>query len=59
MQEVLEQELNLLDYLGYKKIDPATVVIEYNLNIIRQEEWSSIIIKENDNLEILRFVGGG
>lgn len=42
-----------------KDLDPATVVVEHNLAIIPAEDWGRVNLKENDNLEILRFVGGG
>ena len=35
------------------------VVVEVNLNIIPREEYDNFIVKENDSLEILSFVGGG
>ena len=42
-----------------KDLDPATVVVEHNLTIIPAEDWFRVNLKENDNLEILGFVGGG
>jgi len=42
-----------------KDLDPATVVVEHNLTIIPAEDWCRVNLKENDNLEILGFVGGG
>ncbi len=42
-----------------KKLDPSTVVIEYNGRIIRKEFWKDHRISENDTIEILNFVGGG
>lgn len=35
------------------------VVVEYNYRIAKKDEWDRIELKENDNLEILSFVGGG
>jgi len=57
--EILEEEMNIKDLLTKKGIDLNTVVIEYNYDIVKKEEWGNIILKENDNLEVLRFVGGG
>lgn len=58
-KENLDQPIQLLDYLKGKGLQPEMVVIEYNGQIIPREEWSNLILKENDHLEILRFVGGG
>ena len=40
-------------------VNKERVVVEVNLNIIHQEEYDSFIVKENDSLEVLSFVGGG
>lgn len=58
-QVELEKETGLIDFLVSNSIDPSSVIVEYNFNIIKNEEWSSIVLKENDALEVLRFVGGG
>ncbi len=42
-----------------KKLNPATVIVEYNLEVVSEEVWSEIVLKEEDRLEILHFVGGG
>ena len=47
---------NLLKELGLKE---DAVVVEINLNIIENEEYRSYIIKEDDVIEVIRFVGGG
>jgi sulfur carrier protein len=30
-----------------------------NLNVIKKENWNTYELKDNDNVELLRFVGGG
>ncbi len=46
-----------LEIYGIKNIDNTAV--EYNENIIKKEQWDTVILKENDVLEIVSFVGGG
>ena len=58
-QEDISQGISILDFLQEKDQQPQQVVVEYNGKIIQREKWSDIIIKENDNLEVLKFVGGG
>jgi len=58
-EEILEGEKSLLDFLVAKEINPDTVVLEHNHQIIKKENWSQVLLKEKDNLEVLRFVGGG
>ena len=60
-QETLEEEndISILDFLEMKGQDPQKVVIEYNGEIVKQKKWSEINLNEKDQLEILKFVGGG
>lgn len=58
-KEKIEKDISLLRFLQQKGIDLDTVVVEYNYEVVKKEEWDGIILKENDNLEVLRFVGGG
>jgi sulfur carrier protein len=58
-QEELKEPVSLQEFLLLKKIEPSHVVVELNRNIIPKDKFSDIKIKNNDVLEILRFVGGG
>ncbi len=58
-REPLEDELMLSEFLERKKLAPDTVVVEHNQNIISRDQYGSTLIKDKDQLEILRFVGGG
>ncbi|MCX8131738.1 MAG: sulfur carrier protein ThiS [Clostridia bacterium] len=57
--EEIQETLKLLDFLEAKGLDPKKVVVEYNNEIIKREDWGSVWLKDNDKLEVLRFVGGG
>lgn len=46
----LVRELNL---------SSGSLVIEHNQKIIKQEQWASTSINDNDVIELLSFVGGG
>ena len=46
-------------YLQDLGIDPETVVIERNLDILNREDHGSILIQEGDSIEIIRMVDGG
>jgi len=58
-EEELQADFSINSYLIEKKIEPSTVVIEYNLNILPKKDWANTQLKDNDKVEILRFVGGG
>jgi sulfur carrier protein len=40
-------------------IDPETVVIERNLDILMLEDHGKTVLEEGDNIEIIRMVDGG
>ncbi|NLK22255.1 MAG: sulfur carrier protein ThiS [Epulopiscium sp.] len=58
-KEILENKMTLTELILSKGLNPDTIVVEHNSNLIKKEEWSSVSLKENDILEVLRFVGGG
>ena len=41
------------------KLDPRIVVVEHNRRILRGPELSQTTIQPDDQLEIVRIVGGG
>ena len=50
----------LADFLRARALDPRMVVVEHNRAILRDRDaYSSIPLREGDNLEIVHFVGGG
>ncbi len=49
----------LMNYIINKGLKPDAVIVEYNYKLIKKAEWENILLKKNDNLEILSIVGGG
>jgi sulfur carrier protein len=58
-QEELTESISIGAFLVRKKLDFDTVVIEHNRRIINKEDFHKFVMKENDSLEVLQFVGGG
>ncbi len=58
-EEQIVLEISILEFLTSKEIDPNAVVVEHNFNIIEKENLGSVMLQENDTLEVLKFVGGG
>lgn len=59
IQEI-ESEISLSDLLirnGIKK--PDMVAVQLNEKFVKKEEFSRIIIKENDVVDFLYYIGGG
>jgi len=55
----IEPLLSLAGLLETRGIKPGAVVLQYNGDIVDKGLWTEVLLKENDELEILRFVGGG
>jgi len=57
--EELEAGTTINFLLSLKELSPDSVVVELNETIIETEYYSKTVLKENDRLEVLSFVGGG
>ncbi|OAT81679.1 sulfur carrier protein ThiS [Desulfotomaculum copahuensis] len=51
--------ITINDLVKRKKWNQGSLIVEYNNQLAKKDAWPSIILKENDRLEILKFVGGG
>ena len=47
------------DRLKKHKIDDRKVAVELNGSIITKKKYKKILIKNNDKIEIVNFIGGG
>jgi len=55
----LPNGITIAELISQKQLKPETVIVEHNSELVKKETWAGIVLKENDRLEILRFVGGG
>jgi sulfur carrier protein len=53
------ENATLLDILKELSLEEKVMAAAVNMNIVKQDEWKSYIIKDGDKLELLDFVGGG
>jgi thiamine biosynthesis protein ThiS len=49
----------LLDLLAHLNLDPRTVVVELNREIVRRPRLGETTLAEGDSVELVNFVGGG
>jgi thiamine biosynthesis protein ThiS len=49
----------LLDLLAHLGLDPRTVVVERNREIVRRPRLAETALAEGDAIELVHFVGGG
>jgi len=45
--------------LAELNIDPRIVAVEHNVSVIKRQQYDRTIVREGDEVEIVRFVGGG
>ena len=58
-KEMLEKQITISEFLLAKGLNPETIIVEYNGKILKKQEWSDIELQDQDQLEVLNFVGGG
>ena len=51
--------ISLADYLKNNNYNPESIVIELNGEILNRNGYASVVLQENDVVEILMFMGGG
>lgn len=49
----------LQDIITNLQIENKVMAAAVNMNIVKKEDWSNFIPKEEDKIELLQFVGGG
>ena len=55
----IKENTNLLKLVNNLKIPLKKVAIEHNQEIIDKKKLSGKILKKNDRIEIVHFIGGG
>jgi sulfur carrier protein len=41
------------------KIDSRIVAVEHNVVVVKRQQYDSTMVRDGDEIEIVRFVGGG
>jgi len=41
------------------QIEDKVMAAAVNMDIVKKDQWSQCILRENDTIELLQFVGGG
>ncbi len=50
---------SILQLVTGRGLNPEALVVELNMQIIKQDQWSRTRLNDGDTLELLSFVGGG
>ena len=51
--------LSLKELVTQLDLTPERIAVELNQNVVRRADWPSTVLRENDQVEIVHFVGGG
>ena len=55
----VQQSLSIKSLVEKHKIPIKMVAIELNKKILKKSNYKKTILKNNDNVEIVHFIGGG
>jgi sulfur carrier protein len=55
----LEKAVNLNQLLELFSLPSQRIAVELNREVVRKKDWEGIIVKDEDRIEIVHFVGGG
>lgn len=57
---IIDQEITVKELLINQKVEmPEYVTVQVNDELISREKFETLLIKENDSIEFLYFMGGG
>ena len=51
--------LSLAELVETLRLAPERIAIEFNQSVVRRADWSTLMLKEGDRVEVVHFVGGG
>ena len=55
----IAESLNVLELIDLYELPASKVAVERNLEIVPKSAYVTTILKENDKIEIVHFIGGG
>ena len=58
-EEFVKEGMTLDEVVNLRSYNPAHILVVYNSEMIRRESLAGVVMKDNDRIEFLKFVGGG
>ncbi|MFZ2640117.1 MAG: sulfur carrier protein ThiS [Verrucomicrobiia bacterium] len=55
----IELPCRITDFIQRQGLDPRIVIVEYNGEPLRRDQFAGVELKEGDKLEVVRIVAGG
>ena len=50
---------SLADLITQLELPATRIAVELNREVVRRSDWGSTMLKDEDRIEIVHFVGGG
>jgi len=57
--ETVNDQASIADIVAARALAADRIVVEHNYRITAKDEWPGIALRDNDNIEIVTFMGGG
>ncbi|MCK9455419.1 MAG: sulfur carrier protein ThiS [Sulfurimonas sp.] len=57
--KIFNEEMTLKRVIEELNLSDKVMAAAVNMEIVKQDNWNSYVLKESDQLELLDFVGGG
>lgn len=58
-EKSFDNNFSLQQIIEELKIEDKVMAAAVNMEIVKKDDWSSFIPKDEDKIELLQFVGGG
>jgi thiamine biosynthesis protein ThiS len=55
----IDAEIDVAAFLQALEIDPRTVAVARNGEVVPRDQHANVTVREGDSVEIVRMVGGG
>jgi thiamine biosynthesis protein ThiS len=55
----IEEGLSLSQFVASLSLKPDQIAVELNHTVVRRAAWEETLLKADDKVEIVHFVGGG
>ena len=53
------EDVTLIQIIKELKIENKIMAIAINMEVVIKDQWNTVILKKNDKIDFLEFVGGG
>ena len=56
---IVPDDLTIESLLAHLALESERLAVERNREVVTRSDWQRVVLAENDQVEIIHFVGGG